>query len=131
MTNKVMITRLVIVASVTLVVFTALAGLLYIGLVYYRDIFDKLLAMIAPPIFALITWDDHRSKRTRLGLPKKTVSARDWLVAISSIAVYVSIVYLLFERFEMLFLTAPILVVFGGTYWLRLKNQREVKARSN
>lgn len=125
MTNKVILYRLLMVASVTLVVFSILSGLFYLGLFYYRIVFDKLLVMIVPPLAAFGNWDHYRTKRVRFGLTNTKISRRDWLLALVASCAYLLLVFYLFERFQRVFLVVPILAVFVHAFYLGIRTRRE------
>lgn len=118
--------RLLILALVTILVFLAIASLLYTGLAWHKDIFKKLVAMFIPPIVALFEWDMDRSRRARRGELVTEVTLQRVLLALACVASYLVVTYFLFETLEMLFLTIPIMAVLSYSVWLR---QRPIQHR--
>ena len=117
--------RLLMLALVTFTALGAMSMLLYAGLVFYRDIFEKVLFMIMPPLLSALAWSENRNNRTRLGLPSDRISPYQVLLATSGILCYMLAVYFLYDRFESLIVIAPVLLVFSYIYWAGTKTRRE------
>jgi hypothetical protein len=117
--------RLLVLALVTFAVMGAWLMLLYAGLVFCRDIFDKALLMIMTPLLAILSWSENRNKRRRLGLANNVISATKMSIAASLILFYVLVVYFLYDRLESWIVIAPILIVFTYVYWAGMKTRKE------
>ena len=118
--HRVTVKDLALVAAVATAIFLAFAGLMYLGLFLYRDVFTKMLAMVLPPLATYVSWDIERKRRRRLGqLPPERLTTTETCITVVCLIAYSVVTYFFVQHAEILFLAIASLYALSYGWWLK------------